>query len=186
MFAKTNRLGSGIHASAYEYEDSDKLIVYATSEYAKLQFIEFLGLTASDIVDSDSYEYEVLVVKLEGLSRYEKLSAWGINGYELYDQKIEPEIRKFERTLRRYRREYGEIEAIERIYRYRGIFPIHKPVIEFMYEYRHEYEFTFDTHRGNYLVCPVTGKVFPYDCVMFHEISHYSDSYFDSSSYISS
>lgn len=164
VLARGQRIGEGIHAVAYEYLHDENLVVLDSRHKPKLDFIHFLGLTATPIreVERNGYHHrhEALVVRLT------TLDADNEDDYTLFYNVIKPEADRLESRYHALRREHGDIGAVERLYTICSMFPIHRPAIEFMYANRFDYWYSFDTHGDNYLLCPVTGKIYPYDAVI--------------------
>lgn len=164
MLARGQRIGEGIHAIAYEYLHDENLIVLVSGHKPKFDFIHFLGLTATPIQEIESGgfrpRHEALVVRLV------TLDADNEDDYALFYEVIKPEADRLESTYHSLRLEHGDIGAVERLYAMRNMFPIHRPAVEFMYINRFRYWYSFDAHGDNYLLCPVTGKIYPYDAVI--------------------
>lgn len=158
MFAKGNRLGSGIHASAYENLENPNTVIIETTERIKVEFVAFLGLVVSPIEEcKDCYGDTIYVyeaVRLESLRYSERYTA------------LRGEIQRVRKAWRTLCIKYDCSTALKHLYRMRGLFPTHKLAIEFAY-LNDCTGMWFDSHDGNYLACPVTGYIFPYDCIMF-------------------
>lgn len=157
-------IGHGAESEVWSYPDNSRAVTYLSYSRHKIKFLRDLGLlwetpqkvwysaafnrkqvyiraivTKLKPVDWRTYRYQI-----EGKEEMFR-SAWfaGYNGKNAFDN------------------------ALTHVYENKGYFPLYKSLISFAWRYRKTWEFSLDMGDRNYMQCPVTGIIYPYDVFLF-------------------
>lgn len=151
----SDMLGDGVESFAIAIPDNTTEVTVVTSNKNKHKYLTFLGLTTSPAVKvyrknrGGEVFYMFNVVKLESAQS------------DYYDD--ESELGKAKLSMREYyslNRKEITLDIINKAH------PYVKPALQYLRKHMRSNRIRWDAHSGNWLKCPVTGYVFPYD-IMF-------------------
>ncbi len=158
QYLRNRIIGSGVETECYHTWEESREVMIFTNARNKWIWLNFLGLTVTpqrrvrkerEYLDWDGkkiydHVWKFNTVKLEAMpSDY---------FYGKFSDLVNPELDKIHDAKR-----IGECHKLNP-----NDFNVFRPVIEFCAKYKID-NFRIDAHSGNYLMCPITKHVYPYD-----------------------